>query len=93
MRRTLFTFMLLCIFLAVGFADTNPNQQPQASPKTAGQEPAEKDGADTEVDNDGTVKAQCPRTCSREVRYCTEWLPDGKCKLWDTQTEYYCCPE
>ena len=23
--------------------------------------------------------------CYKTERYCTEWLPDGKCKLWDSR--------
>lgn len=23
--------------------------------------------------------------CYKTERYCTEWLPDGKCKLWDSK--------
>jgi len=46
-----------------------------------------------DVDVSGeAVKNQCLRLCARKVRYCTEWLSDGKCKLWDWRTEYYCCP-
>lgn len=45
-----------------------------------------------DVDSDGTWKNEgCPRLCPRKVRYCTEWLSDGKCKLWDYRTEWYCC--
>ena len=55
---------------------------------------------DENKDEDYTVKKSggtwknegCPRQCTREVRYCTEWLTDGKCKLWASKTEYYCCP-
>ena len=29
--------------------------------------------------------------CWKTERYCTEWLPDGKCKLWDSrQVEVPC---
>jgi len=25
------------------------------------------------------------KKCYKTERYCTEWLPDGHCKLWDTR--------
>lgn len=34
-----------------------------------------------------------PRTCYKTVRYCTEWLKDGHCKLWDTKQEEVACPQ
>ena len=40
----------------------------------------------------GTVKVPyCPKWCTRKVRTCTERLADGKCKLWQWETETYCC--
>ena len=31
--------------------------------------------------------------CYYEERYCTEWLNDGKCKLWDYKKIEVPCPE
>ena len=40
-----------------------------------------------------TVKVPyCPKWCTRTERKCTEWLDDGKCKLYESVTETYCCP-
>ena len=37
-------------------------------------------------------QGQGPRqTCTKEERRCTEWLPDGKCKLWGSVTVTYSC--
>jgi hypothetical protein len=32
-----------------------------------------------------SIQIAVAATCVREVRYCTETLPDGKCKLWGTK--------
>ncbi len=32
-----------------------------------------------------------PKICYRTERYCTQWLSDGHCKLWDSRRVEYRC--
>lgn len=87
-------FVVVVIFCCAAVAQADQDSKTKRSGDQSGKTKVEK-STDTP---DIITRPLTPNTgeqmktpCWKTERYCTEWLPDGKCKLWDSRQVQVSC--